>query len=67
MVLLMKMRSLDTETLKKALGAVFKIRATHPIPESLNAPPKTWEIPYHELARECLLSLSLEDAFREVD
>lgn len=67
MVLLMKMRSLDIETLKKVLGAVFKIRATHPIPESLNAPPKTWEIPYHALAQECLLTLSLEDAFREVE
>ena len=67
MVLLMKMRSLDIETLQKALGAVFKIRATHPIPESLNAPPKTWEIPYHALAQECLLTMSLDGAFREVE
>jgi predicted nucleotidyltransferase component of viral defense system len=67
MVLLMQMRSLDIETLKKALSAIFKIRATHPIPESLSAPPKTWEIPYHALAQECLLTLSLENAFREVE
>lgn len=63
----MKLRSLDIQTLKDALRAVFKIRATHLIPDKLDAPPKAWEVPYHELAQECLLSLSLEDAFREVE
>jgi predicted nucleotidyltransferase component of viral defense system len=66
MVLLMKMRTLDIETVKSAIRVIFKVRATHPIPERLDAPPKAWEIPYHALAQECSLPLSLEDAFREV-
>lgn len=67
MVLLVKMRALNLGTLKAALEIIFKVRATHSIPKKLDAPPKAWEIPYQRLAQECSLSLSLEDAFREVE
>ena len=60
------MRSLGIETLKAAMHVIFKVRGTHSIPEKIEAPPKSWEIPYDALARECLLTLSLGDAFREV-
>ena len=67
MVLLVKMRVLNLGTLKAALEIIFKVRATHSIPKKLVAPPKAWEIPYQGLAQECLLPLSLGDAFREIE
>lgn len=67
MVLLAKMRSIDLEVLKEALRLVFKVRQTHPLPQKVNMPPQTWEIPYNELAKECALMLSLDEAFREVE
>lgn len=67
MVLLAKMRSMDLEVLKEALRLVFKVRQTHPLPQQIDMPPQTWEVPYNELAKECALMLSLDEAFREVE
>jgi predicted nucleotidyltransferase component of viral defense system len=67
MVLLAKMRSMDLEVLKEALRLVFKVRQTHPLPQKIDMPPQAWEIPYNELAKECALILSLDEAFREVE
>ncbi|MBS0619857.1 MAG: nucleotidyl transferase AbiEii/AbiGii toxin family protein [Verrucomicrobia bacterium] len=67
MVLLAKMRSMDLEVLKEALRLVFKVRQTHALPEKIDMPPQAWEIPYNELAKECALILSLDEAFREVE
>lgn len=66
MVLLAKMRSMDFEVLKEALRLVFKVRQTHSLPQKIDMPPEAWEIPYNELAKECLLMLSLDEAFREI-
>lgn len=67
MVLLAKMRSMDLEVLKEALRLVFKVRQTHPLPQQIDMPPQTWEVPYNELAKECTLMLSLDEAFREIE
>ncbi|MBX9923880.1 MAG: nucleotidyl transferase AbiEii/AbiGii toxin family protein [Rhabdochlamydiaceae bacterium] len=67
MVLLAKMRSMDFEVLKEALRLVFKVRQTHPLPQKVDAPPQAWEVPYNELAKECALMLSLDEAFWEVE
>jgi predicted nucleotidyltransferase component of viral defense system len=67
MVLLAKMRSMDLEVLKEALRLVFKVRQTHPLPQKIDMPPQAWEIPYNELAKECALMLSLDEAFREIE
>jgi predicted nucleotidyltransferase component of viral defense system len=67
MVLLAKMRSMDFEVLKEALRLVFKVRQTHSLPRQIDMPPQAWEVPYNELAKECALMLSLEEAFREVE
>jgi predicted nucleotidyltransferase component of viral defense system len=67
MVLLAKMRSMDLGVLKEALRLVFKVRQTHPLPEKIDMPPQAWEIPYNELAKECALIWSLDEAFREVE
>lgn len=66
MVLLIKMRSMDFEVLKEALRSVFKVRQTHVLPQQIEIPPQTWEIPYNELAKECALMVNLDEAFREV-
>ncbi len=66
MVLLAKMRSMDLEVLKEALRLVFKVRQTHPLPQKIDMPPKAWEVPYSELAKECALMLSLDEAFNEI-
>lgn len=67
MVLLAKMRSMDFEALKEALRLVFKVRQTHSLPQKVDVPPQAWEVPYNELAKECALMLSLDEAFREVE
>jgi hypothetical protein len=67
MVLLAKMRSMDFELLKEALRLVFKVRQTHALPQKIDMPPQTWEVPYNELTKECALMLSLEEAFKEVE
>lgn len=67
MVLLIKTRSMNFEILKEVLRMVFKIRRTHSLPQKIDMPPEAWEVPYNELAKECALMLSLEEAFREVE
>ena len=67
MVLIAKMRSLDLKILQEALKLVFQVRQTHPLPQTLERPPLTWESPYNALAKECALILSLDEAFREVE
>lgn len=66
MVLLLQIRSLNLDILKQAVDKVFKVRGTHILPQHMLAPPLQWEGPYKELASECLLSLSLEEAFAEI-
>ncbi len=67
MVLLAKMKSLDFQILQDAIKAVFKVRQTHLLPEQIDAPPEAWTVPYSELAKECGLSLNLDEAFRTVE
>jgi predicted nucleotidyltransferase component of viral defense system len=65
MVLLARIKTFDLKTLKEALRLVFKVRNTHPLPQQVNPPPIEWKKPFEKLARECLLPLTLEDAFIE--
>lgn len=66
MVLLGRMRPLDFPILKNTLNQVFKVRKTHLVPLKLERPPADWQRPYLELAEECNLSLSMQEAFLEV-
>lgn len=65
MILLARIRTFNLTTLKEALGLVFKIRNTHSLPFTINPPPAEWQLPFDKLARECALSLSLDNAFEE--
>lgn len=66
MVLLLQMRSIDFELLKKALRLVFKVRQTHPFPQQFDPPPAQWELPYNKLAKECSLAMSINEAYEMV-
>ena len=67
MILLTKKRSLNLQILKDVLNTVFKARRTHSLPKKIEKPPEAWQIPYNDLAKECSVSLSLEEAFCEVE
>ncbi|MBI4678308.1 MAG: nucleotidyl transferase AbiEii/AbiGii toxin family protein [Elusimicrobia bacterium] len=66
MSLLLKLAELDHALVKKALRAVFDRRKTHPIPATLESPPKTWEAPYTDLAAGCKLPADIEAAFQVI-
>jgi len=55
---------LDPQLVKEALGATFKRRKTHVMPEVLKPPPAEWRQPYAKLARQCGLSEDLDEFFR---
>ncbi|MFZ4099979.1 MAG: nucleotidyl transferase AbiEii/AbiGii toxin family protein, partial [Chlamydiia bacterium] len=67
LVLLIRLKTLTPEPLHKALLAVFKVRSSHPMPTELPLPPLDWQVPFADLAAECDLSLTLSDAFSEVN
>lgn len=58
---------MDPSLVKKAIDATFMRRKTHPVPESLKAPPEEWRTPYAGLARQCGLSEDITGALRLVD
>ena len=49
-----------------ALHKTFDRRNTHPLPAELSEPPEAWAGKFAELAAECKLGLSFEEAFRLV-
>jgi len=60
------MKKLDIHKLKEAIEKTFGKRATHKMPDVLEAPPKEWLEPFNNMARECELDVSLGDAFKEL-
>lgn len=55
---------MDRALVKKALEATFKRRGTHPIPKPVPPPSADWKAPYAALARECVISEDLDEAFK---
>ncbi|HYB23275.1 MAG TPA: nucleotidyl transferase AbiEii/AbiGii toxin family protein, partial [Solirubrobacteraceae bacterium] len=53
---------LDSERLYQALEITFKARASHPLPDALPSPPRSWARPYTELAREAGTTPDLDAA-----
>ncbi len=54
---------LDQDKTKLALAGVFEIRGTHPAPDSLQAPPASWQNIFFEMVRETEIDLTLNEAF----
>lgn len=65
LVLLIQTGLRDHDTIKM-VKYVFKHRATHEPPTSLEKPPTTWADPYEKLARECGVTLTFNDAYNFV-
>lgn len=66
MILLIRTKKIKTEKLKEAIEQIFDQRRSHKMTDKLQAPPIEWEVPFSVLAKDCLLSITLEDAFKEV-
>ena len=66
MILLIRTKKIKSEKLKQAIKQIFEQRDSHKIPDKLQAPPDEWEIPFSVLAKDCFLSITLENAFKEV-
>ncbi len=66
MVLLLRSDKCDHQRVHIALEAVFACRKTHPLPATLEPPPRAWEAPYRDLAVDCGLSGDIETAFQEL-
>ena len=66
MVLLIRTKRVKTKKLKESIKRIFEHRDSHKMPDKLPSPPNEWEIPFSVLAKDCLLSITLENAFKEV-
>ncbi|NDG27877.1 MAG: nucleotidyl transferase AbiEii/AbiGii toxin family protein, partial [Proteobacteria bacterium] len=66
MVLLIDSTELDPHRVADSITKTFLRRDTHVIPATLAPPPKTWEGPFVEMAEECGLKLSIEEAFEKI-
>jgi hypothetical protein len=66
MVLLVDDSRLEKSKVRKALEKTFGGRKSHALPGKLEAPPTSWEKPFAEMAAECGLKLTLQEAFGKV-
>ena len=66
MILLIRTKRIKSKKLKQAIETIFTHRDSHTFSDKLQAPPSEWEIPFSVLAKECSLSITLEEAFKEL-
>ena len=66
LTLLIRSGNLDAARLVESLRRTFARRDTHPLPPSLEEPPRAWGAPFAAMATECSLDVSVADAYREV-
>ncbi|MFZ0520605.1 MAG: nucleotidyl transferase AbiEii/AbiGii toxin family protein [Candidatus Acidiferrales bacterium] len=63
MLLLIREEKLEKNRVRAAIQATFERRATHRLPNDLEAPPREWEPVFDTLAKECRLEMSLTEGF----
>lgn len=63
MLLLIGSGRMNRTKVQEALDATFKRRKSHPLPATLEPPPKEWAEPYARMARECGVTDTLAEAF----
>lgn len=63
LVLIGDLAELDNKRLRLALEATFQMRASQPLPKAMPAPPRSWERPYAELAREAGITPDLDTGY----
>jgi hypothetical protein len=66
MILLLSMYSFDPYDFPPILDRIFHARKTHDLPDYLDPPPQEWKIPFSSMAKECGLSLTMEESFTKV-
>ena len=67
LVLLIERGALDRHETTAAIRETFERRGTHPFPDSIPAPPQSWEREFSALARDIgLQAAALEQAFQSV-
>ncbi len=66
MVLLLNIKTPQSDEMHLTLQKVFKKRNTHPIPKELNSPPIQWKVPFSSMAAECGLSPNMQTNFEKV-
>ncbi len=66
MLLLTRLRQIDTSILKLILQKVFQMRGTHLVPENFELPPPEWEPVYDILAAECGIKENISQAYNEL-
>lgn len=52
MLLLIRTNKMNIRKVKEAMQIVFEFRDTHPIPDNLNQPPRSWVTPFTRMAKE---------------
>jgi hypothetical protein len=63
LVLIAESIAIPADQLALAIRAVFKARATHPVPPSLPRPPTEWRTAYKKMADEVGIESDLDAAF----
>lgn len=58
---------MDKEKVRKSLEKTFHHRHSHALPLHLPTPPVAWERPFHEMAAECGLKMTIVEAFEKLD
>jgi len=66
-LLLTQLRKVDVRKFKEVIEKVFRIRATHPVPKPLQAPPPGWEVLFKDLAKECNIHQEMSVAFKSIE
>jgi hypothetical protein len=66
MALLVKMGTMESPNLKKAIHTTFEQRDTHAVPTAFPNPPDSWRQPYSQLAGECGLEWTIDESFHAV-
>lgn len=67
MLLLLQLRKIDVKNVRNIAQKIFKIRGTHPLPIIIELPPSEWAPLYEALARECGISLAMNEAHEELN
>ncbi|MBF5059624.1 hypothetical protein NEPTK9_001140 [Candidatus Neptunochlamydia vexilliferae] len=67
MLLLLELREIDGESLIDVVQKIFRVRRTHPLPKNLEPPPPEWALVYEALANECGITLSMFQAYEELN
>jgi hypothetical protein len=65
-LVLLQAATMEPGRLRRSVRKTFERRNTHPAPNALPVPPRSWEPRFQVLARECGIDLELKQAFEQL-